>query len=284
MNNNFEVTFTARTPYTFTGNYFRRKRFEPFISKLISDYIPFPLIYPVKISIHGSNLFGIEEITFSNSTQHFTFINIQREGSFYGFESILASSINDDHKTEKILKITPNEILYFAKSRLKADPNIEPLPFENFSLTFKENRTTNEQRLRRCMSLLYQLNNFLQSDANLTYADAIEKILEAMKIRVDDIESLQISGVIDITNGKLIFANSYFENDTVVKLRFEGKECYATCKNDLALLEEQPNGSIHFNSHFINELERNAELQAFLRKIAEAKSHLDILPVTETTM
>lgn len=280
MNNNFEVTFTAKSPCNFTGSFFRRKRFEPFVFGLITQYLPSPLEYPVEITIYGDKLFGIKTIKFSNQAQCFKFTEPHWEVASYAFKSISVEEFNTDLETKKILHIFTHELSYFAREPTKASINANPVPFQNFSLIFKEMQINDARRITTYKELLYQICNFLENNPNFTYFDVVKNILASLGICIEDIDTLQISGVIDICHGKLVSACSYFDG-AVVELYFENGEIRATCRTNKSICtvhKHSNSKSIRFDSDIQDNKERDAEQQSCLEKIAEAEKYCNFIP------
>lgn len=280
MNNNFEVTFIAKSPCNFTGSFFKRKRFEPFIFGIMSQYMPSPLKYPVKITIYGDKLFGIKTIKFSNLTQYFEFKNPHWEAASYAFKSISVEEFNTDLETKKILHIFTRELSYFAREPIKAGISEKAVPFQNFLLVFKEMQINDARRITAYKELLYQICNFLENNPNFTYFDVVKNILASLGICIEDIDTLQISGIIDIRHGKLVSACSYFEG-AVVELHFGNGENYATCRTEKSICTVHKHGtdkSLRFDSDIQNSEERDAEQQFCMKKIAEAEKYCNFIP------
>lgn len=285
MNGNFKVTFTAKSPWHFTGAHFRRKRYESFISYIMTRFTPFPLEYPVKITICGNSVDGIEHITFENNTQYFKFLSPRWEdgSTSYAFDDIVAEVNNPDGITKKVMHIYNYGTYYFDKILLNEAPIPPSHPFQNFLLLFNEDQPVDAKLYNNCKDLIYRLCSILEENSSFTYFDAVKTVLSVFNAHIEDIFILKIEGVINIYHGKLVSASAYYE-DAVVQFYLSNGKCEATCCTDKCTVIAYPDGCLAFKSNTdsdINELtedERGAQMQTALDRIKEAKKHLNFMP------
>lgn len=278
MNDNFDVTFTATSPYRYTGSHFRRKRHVQLVEYIITHFLPFPLNYPVKITVSGTAS-SISQVTFYSDTQYFRFSEpCWREGSVsYAFGDIYAESHNDDGVSKKVMHIYQYGMYFFGKVLLNEVLAPKANPFQNFLLIFNDTRPTDAKHYSCCKEIVFRLCDFLRSTSSFTYFDVLNTVMAVFNMNVGDIDILNIEGVLSIFHGKLVLANTYFD-DALVECYFSNGKCEATCRTPKSVLTAYPDGCLAFRCDLENSGERNAELYTSLEKIDKAKKHLGFMP------
>lgn len=275
--NNYEVTFTAKDPCTFSGSYFRRKRFVPLVELILARYIPFQLQYPARVTITGDDC-AIKSITISNDTQTFTFTWPNWNNGWYSFDSILAEEINDDHKTKKVLHIYIYGVYYFGKVLLNEAVDIHNAsPLQNGLIILKDAERCLPKHYRNSREVFYKLCNFLEENSSFSFLDVVKTVLSVFNMRISDIDVLNIQGVINFYHGRLVSARSYFE-DAFVEVHITDDGCEFACATKHSVIKRFPDGCISVNSDLTDDDERNADVQEALEKIEAVRKDVYLIP------
>lgn len=275
--NNFEVTFTAKSPLRFTGSPFRRKRFVPLIEIIIARYLPFSLKYPAIVTITGDSDVT-KSITISNNTQSFSFTYPAWDNGWYSFDSILAEELNADRKTKKVLHIYAYGVYYFDKVTLEeAVIDIHTMPFQNALLVLKDEQKSLPKHYNNSKELVCRLCAFMKTSFTFSFLDIVKIVLSVFNMHISDFDILNIEGVINFYHGRLVSAKSYFDG-AVVEAYFTDRGCELTCITKHSIVQKFSDGCIAFKCDLTGEAEWDAELKSALEKIEITHKQTYLLP------
>lgn len=274
--NNLKVTFTAHSPYKFTGSYFKRKPYEPLLEVIFTRYIPFPLKYPAKVTVVG-DAYTTTSIRISNTQQNFIFSNPTWNSGWHSFDSIFAEEINPDRKSKKILHIYPMGIHFLGKVALNDAVYPTTHPFQNIVLVLHNEQRHLAKHYTNCTYLINEFCNLMKATSSFSFLDVVISVLATFKVHIPDIDILNVEGVIDFQFGKLISAQAYFE-DALVEAHHYANGCTFICATKHSIIQKFPDGCIAIRSDLVDETEKNSELESALAKIEKMQKQTFLIP------
>lgn len=177
----------------------------------------FPMDIPYTVSVTHNECY-IEEISFKGSDYSLTF-TYPRYRVGYVFDSIIEERVIFSNGLRNLAhKKIFHEFGFYVYTAYSGDePKFEDVKFpykpafESLTIQFKHVHPYRNMYIyvKTCIEVWQEFSEIFKEGKNFGFADFISIVLEKFKIPIEELQELDISGILEFKNGKIYKATSY---------------------------------------------------------------------------
>ena len=239
----------VRDEYHFLKRFGRGRQFYPLLLGISDTYRRFfPITPPYTVAV-SHDYCGISEIAFSRCGYSLKFTYPRYQNVSYIFDSITEEEFSTTDGVYNLLHKKffhkTGFFVYTSYPRSAIEPEKVEFPykpaFELFDIIFKHPYTKKNayKYVETCMEVYREYSEIFKEGKAFDFTELIDIVLKKFDITIDEIEKMEIMGILKFENGKIYKASSYngkylcmFSSKTdtfgcpMTRFTFTSPECY----------------------------------------------------------